>query len=175
MAGFEFTGIKIHEGQVQPGWIDLNGHVNVAYYVLAFDAAIDSTWIELGLTTEHVRESKSSTFAAECHITYEREIHLDDRFVITSQLLAFDEKRIHTYLRLYNADKGYLSATSEWMSLHVDLTRRKVAPWPENILRGIERYAARQHDEPWPQRSCEHIRVPRPLFSAPQPEGGEQS
>ena len=175
MAGGEFTGLTIHEGQVQPGWIDLNGHVNVAYYVLAFDAAIDKIWIEFGLTPEHVKESQSSTFAAECHITYEREIHLDDRFVITAQLLAFDQKRIHTYLRLYNADQGYLSATSEWMSLHVDLSRRKVAPWPEKILRGIERYAEQQHDMPWPRRSCEHIRVPAPLFSAPRATQEEQS
>lgn len=175
MAGVEFKGIEIHEGQVQPDWIDLNGHVNVAYYVLAFDKAIDDIWIEFGLTPEHVHASQSSTFAAECHITYDREIHLDDRFVITSQLLAFDEKRIHTYLRLYNADKGYLSATSEWMSLHVDLTRRKVAPWPDKILKGIQRYAERQGGLPWPRRSCEHIRVPNPLFSAQRQPGGEQS
>ena len=159
-------GVEIYRGTVLPEWIDINNHMNVAYYVLAFDKGVDSVWDIFGITADHIRDNDSSTFAAECHVMFLREIGLDDPFLITSHILAYDAKRLHMFLRMYHATGHYLAATSEWMSLHVDLQTRKVAPWPEHILEGIAHFTERQGDWPWPAEACGRIRVPNPDFIA---------
>ena len=37
----DLQGLTVTRGSVIPEWIDINGHMNVAYYVLAFDKAVD--------------------------------------------------------------------------------------------------------------------------------------
>ena len=41
--------LQLHESVVQPEWIDYNGHMNVAFYVLAFDHATDAFLDHIGL------------------------------------------------------------------------------------------------------------------------------
>ena len=171
MAGGDFLGIEVSRGRVLPEWIDVNEHMNVAYYVLAFDKGVDELWDHFGITDEHIREMNSSTFAVESHVVYRKELMLDDPYVVTAQIIAYDEKRIHQFQRLYHADDGYLAATCEWMNLHVDLGTRRVAPWPASILRDIERVAASQGEWPWPAEIGRQMRVSRPLFSAAQQPG----
>ena len=155
-------------GRVLPEWIDVNDHMNVAYYVLAFDRGVDSLWERFGITAEHIREMNSSTFAVEAHVMYRRELKLDDPYFVTAQVLAFDEKRIHQFQRLYHADDGYLAATAEWMSLHVDLETRRVAPWPQQILADITRVSAAQGDWPYPEEAGRQMSVPKPMYRAGQ-------
>jgi acyl-CoA thioester hydrolase len=138
--------------------------MNVAYYLLAFDHGVDELWQRFGITDDHIREMKSSTFAVEAHVTYQRELNLDDPFVVTTQILAYDEKRIHQFQRLYHAEQYFLAATVEWMHLHVDLVTRRVAPWPAEIRRDIAAAAASQGDWPHPHEAGRQMRISRPLF-----------
>ncbi len=64
--------------QIEPQWIDYNGHLNMAYYNVMFDRAIDEFWLRLGIGPGYMRERHGSTFTAECHVRYLREIHLGD-------------------------------------------------------------------------------------------------
>ncbi|MGI9272652.1 MAG: thioesterase family protein [Woeseiaceae bacterium] len=163
--GDEVVGVEVHAGKVLPEWIDFNGHMNVAYYVLMFDLGVDALWLDFGLNEDHIREQKSSTFAVESHVLYRRELKLDDPYIITSQLLAYDEKRIHQFQRMYHASDGFLAASAEWMHLHVDLTSRRVAPWPTTILDGIANVAASQADWPYPDEVGATMKIRNPLFS----------
>ena len=70
----ELEGVYITEGKVIPDWIDVNGHMNVAYYVKAFDLGVDEQWIQLGMTHEYIVSEQYSTFSVESHVTYQREI-----------------------------------------------------------------------------------------------------
>lgn len=166
MTGTDIIGVETSRGRVLPEWIDFNDHMNVAYYVLAFDQGVDALWIEFGITEDHIREMRSSTFAVEAHITYQRELNLDDPYIVTAQILAFDEKRIHQFQRLYHADDGYLAATAEWMTLHVDLETRRVAPWPAQILADITKVAEAQGDWPYPEEAGRQMSVQKPIYSA---------
>lgn len=148
-----------------PEWIDINGHMNVAYYVLAFDFAVDALWMDFGLTNEHILSNNSSTFAAESHVMYRRELLLDDPYIVTTQVLAYDEKRIHQFQRMYHAEQGFLAATAEWMNLHVDMSTRRVAPWPRVIMQAIERVVSMQGVWPYPDDAGRRMRVMRPMFS----------
>lgn len=165
----EFMGREVDAGRVKPEWIDINQHMNVAYYVLAFDLAVDTLWSKFGLTSEYVRETDSSTFAVESHVVYRREMKLDDPYVITALILAYDEKRIHQFQWMYHADEGYLAATAEWMNLHVDLGTRRVSPWPSRILENIAEVAAAQGEHEWPDAAGRRMQIPRPIYSMTSP------
>jgi acyl-CoA thioester hydrolase len=152
-------GIEVVRGSVLPEWIDVNEHMNVAYYVLAFDQAVDSLWEEFGITEDYINVSSSSTFAVESHITWQRELAVNEPYVITSQLLAYDSKRIHQIMRMYHAETNFLAATAEWLNLHVDLDIRKVSPWPDPIVERIAAFAARQGDWGWPPEAGERSKA----------------
>jgi acyl-CoA thioester hydrolase len=166
LSNLKLTGVEVVRGKVLPEWIDINHHMNVAYYVLAFDQAVDSLWEELGITANHINVTNSSTFAVETHITWQRELALDEPYIITSQLLAYDTKRIHQFMRMYHAEKRFLAATAEWLNLHVDLSVRKVSPWPDKIRDQIAAFASRQVDWGWPAEAGKQMRVPHPVYTA---------
>ena len=124
----------LYTGVVPPEWIDYNGHMNVAYYVLAFDHATDAFLDMLGMGPDYRAREKGSTFVVETHVNYQRELVAGDPMRITTQLLGFDSKRIHYFHRLYHASRGFLSATTELMVIHVDLAERHSAPMPLPVL-----------------------------------------
>ena len=119
--------------QIEPQWIDYNGHLNMAYYHVMLDRAIDELWLQLGIGPGYMKERRCSTFSAECHVRYLREIHLGDPVQIAVYLLDSDDKRLHTFEELRHATEGWLSATSENMTLHIDMEARKTAPFPPDI------------------------------------------
>jgi acyl-CoA thioester hydrolase len=127
--------------QVEPAWIDYNGHLNMAYYNVLFDRAIDQLWLELGIGPAYMKERHGSTFTAECHVRYLREIGVDDPVRVSVLLVAADEKRLHTFEELRHATAGWLSATSENVTLHVDIKARKTAPFPPDIRARIDTVA----------------------------------
>ena len=169
MTANKLLGVQVAEGVVKPEWIDVNNHMNVAYYVLAFDLAVDALWDKLGITAEYIKKSNGSTFAVESHVTFQQELMEGDPYIVTAQILAYDEKRIHQFQRLYHADKKFLAATGEWMNLHVDLGQRRVNPWPESILSKLAEYSRQQADQAYPEEAGMQMRVRKPIYTL-QPE-----
>src|SRR5665213_2943319 len=128
--------------QIEPPWIDYNGHLNMAYYNVMFDRAIDELWLQLGIGPGYMKARRKSTFTAECHVRYLREIHLGDPVQVSILLVAADEKRLHTFEELRHAGEGWLSATSENMTVHIDMAARKTAPFPSDIRARVEALAS---------------------------------
>ncbi len=124
--------------QIEPQWIDYNAHLNMAYYNVMFDRAIDELWLVLGIGPDYKRRRNNSTFTAECHVRYLREIHLGDPVQISIFLLGADDKRLHTFEEMRHATEGWLSATSENMTMHVDMGMRKTAPFPPDVRARID-------------------------------------
>jgi acyl-CoA thioester hydrolase len=160
----EFEGAPTTSGVVKPEWIDINSHMNVAYYVLAFDLAVDALWAKFGISDEYIHNTRGSTFAVECHVNYLRELKEGQAYCITSQILAYDAKRIHQFQRMYHADEKYLVATAEWMNLHVDLDTRKVSTWPDAILQSISERASEQGPSAFPVAAGQKMSVAKPLY-----------
>jgi len=121
-----FTG---HTAVVRPEWIDENGHMNMAYYVVVFDGAIDHLWSALGLGEPYRRRTQHGTFAVEAHIHYRAELLQGDRVQVTTQILGADSKRIHLAHEMHREDNGGLVAQQEVMLLHVSLVTRRVVPF----------------------------------------------
>ncbi len=146
--------------QIEPQWIDYNGHLNMAYYNVMFDRAIDELWLVLGIGPCYRQTRNASTFTAECHVRYLREIHLGDPVQVSVTLLAADEKRLHTFEELRHADQGWLSATSENMTLHIDMGQRRTAPFPPDIRATIEAVARTHAMVPRPEGAGRAIAMP---------------
>jgi acyl-CoA thioester hydrolase len=136
--------------RVEPDWIDYNGHLNMAYYNVLFDRAVDEAYELIGIGHDYLVERKHSTFTAEVHVRYLRELHAGDPVRVTFQLLDYDAKRIHYFEQLFHAEEGWVSATSENMTLHVDMQAKKVARLPDDVARRLAKMKAA------------HVRLPRP-------------
>jgi acyl-CoA thioester hydrolase len=146
--------------RIEPQWIDYNGHLNMAYYNVMFDRAIDELWLKLGIGPAYMQTRNGSTFTAECHVRYLREIHLGDPVQISILLLAADDKRLHTFEELRHATEGWLSATSENMSMHVDMNTRKTAPFPPDIKARIDAVTRAHARAPRPEGIGRKVAIP---------------
>jgi acyl-CoA thioester hydrolase len=146
---------------VQPGWIDYNGHMNVAYYVLAFDKATDGLIDRLGLGEAYRRASDCSIYVLEAHITYERELRRGEELAIATQLIDADQKRLHFFHRMTHAEAGYLAATTEILALHVDLAGPRSTPMPNRALAEIAALLAEHRSLPPPPQLGRRIGLGR--------------
>ena len=154
-------GTEIVRGRVLPEWIDLNGHMNVASYVTAFEVAVYALWERFGMARDYQDGSGNTTFAVETHTTYKRELSEGDIYIITAQVLAYDDKRVHSFLRMYDERQEYLAATIEWLGLHVSLADRRVVDWPSGIREGIRRFVDTSMEAPADARRQIRLRKPR--------------
>jgi acyl-CoA thioester hydrolase len=123
--------------RIEPHWIDYNGHLNMAYYHVLFDNALGEALALVGLAEDYVREHNRSFFTGETHVVYKRELRLDDPVRVRVQLVDFDHKRLHIVQELCHATQGWVSATCELISLHVDLVSKKVVPFPADIVENL--------------------------------------
>ena len=153
--------LALHREAVRRDWIDYNNHMNVAYYVLAFDHATDAFFDYLGLDDAYREATGGSTFAAETHVTYQREVKAGDPLHFTTQLLDYDSKRLHFMHHMYHETDGFLAATSEWLGLHIDLAVRRVSPIPPRILSRVAEVAAAHGRLPVPPEAGRVITVPK--------------
>ena len=147
--------------QVEPTWIDYNGHMNMAYYNVLFDRAVDEAYELIGIGAAYVEKRRRSFFTAEVHLRYLRELHAGDAVRVTFQLLDYDSKRLHYFEQLFHAAEGWVSATSENMSLHVDMDARKTVPFPGDIAARLAQMKASHAMLPRPEAAGRRIAMPR--------------
>lgn len=124
-----------HTETVRPEWIDYNGHMNVAFYVLAFDHATDAFFEAMEFGAAWRARAARSFFAVEGHIRYLAELKAGETLAVATTLLAADEKRIR-FFHAMRAGDGRAVAQVEFVALQVDLaTRRTSAFAPDDSAR----------------------------------------
>ncbi len=128
----DYTGMA-----VLPEYIDANGHMNVGYYTLLFDKALDLPWARLGIYSQQLLKTGKSSFALESHITYQRELTLGDPLRFAFLLLDYDAKRAHYFLQMFHAVDRYLAATCEQISICMDMNTRRSTTWSEPAFANI--------------------------------------
>ena len=145
---------------IEPDWIDYNGHLNMAYYNVLFDRCSDEAFEAMGMGLDYVKQRRLTIYTAEVHVCYVQELHLDHKVQVSFQLIDHDEKRLRAYQEIRHVD-GWLAATSETLSLHVDMSGPKVAPFPADVMAKIEAMRAAHSVLPMPERAGRSIGIKR--------------
>jgi acyl-CoA thioester hydrolase len=115
------------EGEVEPAWIDANDHMNVAWYDHVFDVAESALFAAFSIDDDYIRANGLTMFRLEKRIRYERELVRGDRLRVEGRIISTDERLVKHFHELLNVTKGTRAATAEYVSIHVDLGRRKAA------------------------------------------------
>jgi acyl-CoA thioester hydrolase len=144
----EFLQRQTH---ISADWIDYNGHMNVAYYVLVFDQSTDAVLEQFGMGEEYRNEKSHSFFVVESHVTYDREVKKDDLIVVKSKLLGYDTKRLHIFHEMFLGENGEKCATNEIMLLHIDMKKRKTAPIADRFMSVLQTGVERSLREGFPK------------------------
>ena len=145
------TPLELHTEFVRPEWIDHNGHMNSAFYVLAFDESGTSLFQYFGITEKYRETKVRGIFVGDYHVHYVREVVEGDPLRFTHLLIDCDEKKVHYWQEMYHATEGYLSAQVEAIMLHVDLTTRKVVSFPPEIFARIKEIHSIHRKAPKPK------------------------
>ena len=147
--------------KIKPEWIDHNGHLNVAYFVLAFDYATDAYYETLLIGDGYPGESGCSVFTLGMDVDYLSEIFAGDEVEITTQLLDWDHKRLHYYHTMINLNTGNTAATNECLGMNVNLESRRSAPFPEPVSQRLSEVFEQNKGLPNPQKHGRRLAIPR--------------
>lgn len=123
---------------IEKQWIDYNGHFNMAYYNVLFDRDSDVALTSLGLGPGYVKRTGNSYFTLESHVSYLRELHMEDKVIIDLQVLDFDAKRLHYVQSMRHAVKGWIASVSECIVIHVNLVAKKSSVMPPDVLAMVQ-------------------------------------
>ena len=138
-----------YETRVKPEWIDHNGHMNVGYFVVAFDEATDAVYETWGIGEHYPDTSGCSVFTLGVNVDYLAELFEGDPIVMETRLLDHDAKRIHYVHTMQHAESGALAAVNECLCMNVGLAERRSAPFPDDVQAKLD--AARWRGE-WPEQ-----------------------
>ncbi|MEL6679484.1 MAG: thioesterase family protein [Pseudomonadota bacterium] len=141
--------IRTASRTVPPEWIDYNGHMNVAYYTMAADQALDRMLEDhLGVGEKHARDARQGPYALQSQMHYLGELLEGASFHARLTLLDHDAKRVHIFLELIADADGSVAATCETLLMNVDLEARRSVPYPDWAQARMARMKADHADVP---------------------------
>ena len=115
-------------------WTDYNNHMNLSYYILVFDLGAEVILSKFKMGEHSAKTTKKSTMVVETHTTYNNEVKEGDEVNVFLSHFDHDKKRLYYKLEMYDKSKNTLSATTEVLSLYIDLNLRKVAEFENEKL-----------------------------------------
>jgi acyl-CoA thioester hydrolase len=160
--GGDAAPLTLHRDVVRPEWIDYNGHMNVAYYVLAFDRATDAVLDRVGAGKGYAEAEGRSFFVVEMHVNYLREVGSGAPLSFETTVLGSDAKRVHLFHAMRHGTEGWVAATNELMLVHVDMAARRSVPMPAPLAAEVESLASAHAGLPRPEQAGRAVGLPRP-------------
>lgn len=127
----------IYRDFVRSEWVDYNGHLRDAFYMLLFSFAADALIDAIGLDDAQRKARRRSLFTLEAHVNYLHEIKEGAQVRVTVRVIAHDAKRLHVYLEMFADERDQPVAAGEQMLLHVDMAGPKAAPFDADVLEKV--------------------------------------
>lgn len=118
MSAIASGALREYSCRVQPEWIDYNGHMSEAFYVLVFGYATDQVMEQLGLNDKYRTSTGHSLYTVEAHIRYLAETGLDAELTVTSRIVGAGPKKLHLAHEMRSGET--LISTEELLALHVN-------------------------------------------------------
>ena len=132
---------------VREEWIDYNGHLSEAYYVLVLGHATDEVMAAVGLGPAYREATGGSLFTVEAHVRYLEQVSRGEHLEVRSWVVGSRGKLVWIWHELHA--EGTLRATEEVLGVHV--LDGVAAPLPEEVRSRVE--AARTAPGPHASRS----------------------
>ena len=126
--------------RLRPEWIDYNGHLSEAYYVLVFGFATDALMDRVGLDAAYRERTGCSLYTVEAHVRYLHEVPAGAEVEVRTRVVGPGPERPGTRkARLCHEMRvgGVLAATEELLALHVDQERGRAVPFPEEVAANL--------------------------------------
>lgn len=143
-------GPTLHRDVVRAEWVDYNGHLRDAFYLLIFSFATDALIERIGLDGAARLARQRSVYTLEAHVSYLREIRLGTAVRVDARVLAVDAKRVHLYLEMFADGCGGAVAASEQMLMHIDTRVSRGAPFDADVAARLAGLVAAQRNRPAP-------------------------
>jgi len=150
----------LYRTEIRPEWLDYNGHMNEAYYVLVFSRTTDAFMDFTGQDAAHRAHTGCSIYTLETHVMYLQEVSGGEAVRVETQLLGHDAKRYRLFNAMYHEKSGDLLATGEHMLLHVDMSGPKSAPFPPDVAERLAEIQAAHAHLPVPEQAGRAIAFP---------------
>ena len=128
--------MRDHHEQVRPEWIDYNGHLSEAYYVLVFGHATDALMDHIGLDEAYRESTGNSLYTVEAHVRYLDEVPADSALTVHTRVIGVDAKRVRLAHEL--TVNARLRATEELIALHVNGNEGRTTPFPDSVRTALE-------------------------------------
>ena len=126
--------------RVKEEWVDYNDHMNMAYYVLVFDQALEVALEKLKMGESAARDLNRSTMVVETNTKYVSEVKQGQEIYIYMTYFDHDKKRLHIKMEMIEKSKKKISASIEWISLYINLSERKVTEFEEEKLKLMAKF-----------------------------------
>ena len=149
------------EATVPQDWIDENGHMNISHF---FDIGGEAAWKfcqGLGLQRLYEAEPPTGLFTTEHHLTYLSELRLGGRLSAHVRCVDVGTKSVHLITLILDRERERVATVFEVVLVHVDLTARKAAAFPEEFREALEAAVAADGDLGWPAPVCGAMGVRR--------------
>ena len=114
---------------VKDAWIDYNGHLSEAYYVLVLGNATDAVMYAVGLGPEYRSANDASLYTVEAHVRYLAEVPAGSELEVRSSVIGVTAKLLWIWHELWVS--GRLRATEEVLGVHV--RAGSSAPLPADV------------------------------------------
>lgn len=154
------TPLRTLETTVIEDWIDYNGHLNEAYYLVIFSKATDAIQDHLGMTIDTIKGTGYTLFTVETHLQYIQEIGLGKVVYVTTQILECDNKRLRIFHSMYN-EANELLATAEKLFLSYNLQQERVVNFSDDFAANLDKLLEQQGDMPAPEAAGKGIALKR--------------
>ena len=120
---------------VKQEWVDYNNHMNMAYYVLIFDQALEVALEKFKMGESAAKNFDRSTMVVETNTKYLKEVMEGEKVDINVTFFDHDNIRLHLKMEMVETRSKKVSATMEWISLYIDLSKRKVTEFEEEKVK----------------------------------------
>ncbi|MFM7819982.1 MAG: thioesterase family protein, partial [Actinomycetota bacterium] len=132
--------IEVQRRLITADWADYNGHTNDSRYMQLSSEALDAFFRSIGFNSDYLATGRSF-YSLESHVRYVNESKVGDEIVVTAQVIALDEKKVHLHSVMSKTD-GTIVATAEHIYLHVDTKLKKGSPIGKELLERLAPIAA---------------------------------
>ncbi len=154
------TLLTTWRGTVLPQWVDYNGHLNDAYYMVVFSEATNALMGMIGLDEAGRQATGHSIYTLEAHINYLLEVRQDKAIEVRTQILGSDTKRLQIYQTMHLAGADTLLAANEQMLLNVDMAGPRAAPFAPTVMAKLQVLTVAHRSLPRPKYAGRAIALP---------------